>query len=441
MVLPAMASHPSFMKILAAFFTLVLVSVAVPLRATLVLQPNDMVAICGDSITEQKLYSVFLEDYFLMCQPAAGLRCAQFGWGGEKAGGFLARIDHEVLPFKPTVVTTCYGMNDGNYATMTQATGDTYRQAMTAVVEKLKAGGVKSIVVGSPGCVDAAAFYPNMPYAAEDYNKTLAALRGIAMEVAQKEGTGFADVYTPMMEVNAKAKAAYGKTYQLIAGGGVHPNNNGQIVMAYAFLKSLGCDGAIGTITVDMTAGKAIGTPGQTITGFALSGDQTGGSMGLVEVESTRYPFCFQGDPDKPDQNEACMLKFFPFNEDLNRYLLVVKGLKGSKAKVTWGTTTKEFSTADLAKGINLAAEFLVNPFCDQFRKVHAAVQAQQAQETHLVKELIHNVPVFKTIAPNSGADLEKVVADGMAQEGKLFAAAAALVVPVQYTIKIESEP
>jgi lysophospholipase L1-like esterase len=419
------------MKTYLILFCSILILSVPPLRADLVLQPNDIVAICGDSITEQKQYSVFMEDYFLMCQPVAGLRSAQFGWGGERAEGFLARIDSDVLPFKPTVATTCYGMNDGGYAPMNQNTGDAFRQAMTACVDKLKAGGVREIIVGSPGCVDPAAFaHPKTT--ADEYNKTLDALRGIAQEVAKKEGVGFADVHTPMMEVMAKSKAAYGDKYLFVAGGGVHPGNNGHLVMAYAFLKALGCTGTIGTITLDLVAGKAEGTPGQKIVSY---------QKGTVEVESTRYPFCFQGSPDKPEQTTASVLNFLPFNADLNRYLLVDKGIKGSKAKVTWGATTKEFSAADLAKGINLAAEFLVNPFCEQFTKVNDAVSAQQNQETTLVKSFLHSVPAFKTMAPNSVAELDKVAADGIAQENNLSTAAVALVVPIHHSIKIEPEP
>ena len=417
------------MKSLLFFPSAILVFVLAPLRADLLLQPKDFVAICGDSITQQRQYSVFMEAYFIMCQPTEGLRAAQFGWDGEVASGFFSRIDNDVLPFKPTVATTCYGMNDGHYIAMQPITGDFYRKAMTAAVEKLKAGGVRTIIVGSPGCVDGAVF-KRTP--ADEYNKTLDALRGIAQEIAQKEGVGFADVYTPMMDVMTKSKAAYGNDYPFIAGGGIHPGNNGHLVMAYAFLKALGCDGAIGTITIDLGANTAEGTPGQKILSC---------QNGSVEVESTRYPFCFQGDPDKPEQTDACVLKFFPFNDDLNRYLLVVKGLKGSKAKVTWGSVSKEFSSADLAKGVNLAAEFLVNPFCDQFDKVSAAVQAQQAQETPLVKVFMNNMPDFREMAPNSTNELDRVTADGMAQEKNLFDAAVALVVPIHHTIKIESEP
>ncbi|MGB8353871.1 MAG: SGNH/GDSL hydrolase family protein [Chthoniobacteraceae bacterium] len=419
------------MKSIPTLLVAALITAIVPLRADLVLKPNDMVAICGDSITEQRLYSAYMEEYFLMCRPAEGLRAAQFGWVGETTGGFAARIESDILPFKPTVVTTCYGMNDGAYKAMTPHTGDVFRQATTTFVEKMKAGGVRAILLGSPGCVDSTAFW--RPGAtADEYNKTLVALSDIAKEVATKEGVTFVDMHTPMMDVMTKAKAAYGANYQFVTGIGVHPAGNGQIVMAYVFLKALGCDGAIGTITVDLAGGTATGTPGQKIVSC---------QNGTVEVESTRYPFCFQGVPGKPGQAEGNVLGFFPFNDDLNRYLLVVKGIKGAKAKVTWGTVTKEFPAADLAKGVNLAAEFLVNPFCSQFRKVDAAVQAQQAQESLFIRSLLHNVAMFKTIAPNSGAELDKVAADGMAQETNLFTAAAALVVPVDHTIKIEQEP
>src|SRR4051812_31734650 len=33
------------------------------------LRENDFVAVCGDSITEQKMYSLYIEDYLLMCRP------------------------------------------------------------------------------------------------------------------------------------------------------------------------------------------------------------------------------------------------------------------------------------------------------------------------------------------------------------------------------------
>ena len=52
---------------------------------------NAKVAIVGDSITEQKLYSNFIETYLLACAGCGDVHCMQFGWGGERAVGLEAR--------------------------------------------------------------------------------------------------------------------------------------------------------------------------------------------------------------------------------------------------------------------------------------------------------------------------------------------------------------
>jgi len=395
----------------------------------MLLKPNDVFAVAGDSITQQKIYTVFMEDYLLMCEPVEGLRFVQFGWGSEKSGGFLLRIKSDVVPFKPTVVATCYGMNDGNYRPIDDMTTTYYRRPMQGIVDELKKDGVRDIILGSPGCVDSKSFKRLAP---DLYNHTLDVLRGIDQELAQKNGAVYADLHTPMMDVMAKAQAAYGPDYVFIGGDGIHPGPAGHLVMAYAFLKALGCDGAIGTITVDLGANQATGTPGQKVVSF---------ENGTVSLESTRYPFCFQGDPGKPANTTASVLKFFPFNDDLNRYVLIVKDIKGTKAKITWGKESKEFAAADLEKGINLAAEFLENPFSEQFLKVDAAVQAQQALETTLVQQYLHNVPALKDMAPEEAVSIDRIAADGIKKDADLFDAAKALVVPVQHSIKVEMVP
>lgn len=399
-------------------------------RAEFLIRPNDTLVICGDSITEQKLYTLFVEEYLLMCQPTPGQRIAQLGWSGEVVPGFLARLGSDVFPFHPTVATTCYGMNDGHYKAMEPATGDLYRDNLTKAVEAMKQNGVRAIVVGSPGAVDTKTFVRGV--SPEIYNATLAALGDIAKEVAGKEGAVFTDVHGAMLDAMAKAKTAYGADYAVAGTDGVHPGRNGHLAMAYAFLKGLGCDGAVGTVTVDFASGKAEGTPGQKIVSSAA---------GTVEVESTRYPFCFLGDPGKPEPTSAAMVEFVPFNAELNRYLLVVKGLPGAKARITWGGQSKEFAAADLARGVNLAAEFLANPFVEPFTKVETAVWKQQEFETTLVKSYLHNVAQYKTFAGPDAEALDRVAVGGIAQDKTLFDAAVAAVVPVRHTIKIEPAP
>jgi len=388
------------------------------------LQPKDLVAICGDSITEQKLYSVFMEDYLLMCQPQPDLQAFQAGWSGETAKGFIARVKNDVLPFKPTVATTCYGMNDGGYNALTPERATLYREAMEDTVKAFKDNGVRFIVVGGPGAVDTDFFKKTAP---DVYNKTLSDLTAIAKEIAEKNGTAFADVHTPMMETMAAAKAKYGAQYPVCGGDGVHPGANGHLVMAYAFLKALGCDGNVGTITCDLASDKATATEGHKV--LASAG-------GKIEVESTRYPFCFFGNPDDPAAT-AGIIEFLPFNQDLNRYQLVVKNATAPKLKVTWGKTSKEFTKEELEKGVNLAAEFLDNPFSEPFKTVQAAIQAQQAFETPAIKTLLHSLLEWRGQLPGA-ANYDALESDVIKKDITLREASRAAVKPVKHTLVIE---
>jgi lysophospholipase L1-like esterase len=391
------------------------------------LRAGDTVAIGGDSITEQKEYSVFIEDYLLMCQPEPNIRAAAFGWGGETAGGFLGRMSNDVLWLKPNVATTCYGMNDGGYRAPDAGIRASYKNNTKAIVKKFKDAGVRVIIVGSPGVVDADMFHKN-PEDAAVYNKTLDGLREAAKEVAQEEGVVFADVWGPMMDVMTKAKAKYGKNYHLAGPDGVHPSKNGHLVMAYAYLKAMGCDGNVGTITVDLAGNKAEGSAGHKVIS-----DQNG----TIEIESTKYPFCFYGDPSTPNSTRST-IEFLPFNQELNRFTLKVTGASG-KVKVTWGDASKEFDGQQLAAGINLAAEFAAgNPFSQPFMQVEQQVKNQQNYETVLHKQLLHNLPDYMRYAPEEKDSLARIAAGVEKKDAEMFAASQASVKPVKHTIKIE---
>ena len=104
------------------------------------LHDGDFVAVIGDSITEQKDYSVNIEDYLLMCKPAPELRSMQFGWGGETAEGFKNRMVNDCFRYHPTVATTCYGMNDGGYGPMDEKRAAWYHDNQKAIVQGMKIG-------------------------------------------------------------------------------------------------------------------------------------------------------------------------------------------------------------------------------------------------------------------------------------------------------------
>jgi len=384
------------------------------------LRKGDRIAIVGDSITEQKQYSKFMELYLLACVPELELTMYQFGWGGEWASGFANRMENDLVPWQPTVVTTCYGMNDGCYLPYTAQIGSAYEEGSRRIQTRCKEFGIR-MVVGGPSPVDTQTWNRGDPDADQWYNDTLSKLSGLAEELATSNGFVYAGLHPLMMKVMQDAKSVRGENYSVCGNhDGVHPDGNGHLVIAYAFLKAMGLDGNIGTITVDM-AGGATGTQGHRILS-AING--------TVEIESSRYPFCFYGS-DTDSSGTRSILPFLPFNRDLNRFMLVVENLPKPMAEVTW---------ADLEAGINLADEFLDNPFSKPFSQLERVVADKQSRETLTIKGIITHIPglVGDTSKDREiedvAAELQRKLLERNAQDAARVRAA---VKPVIHTIQI----
>ncbi len=391
------------------------------------LPPNARVAIIGDSITEQKQYSKFIDAYLLACTSRTDIKCFQFGWSGETAGGFRQREENDLSAFRPTVATFCYGMNDGGYQPYNENIGKGYEANMRAVLQKAKEMGVSTIVAGTPGAVDTK-YFTRPSATPEQYNDNLQHLGEIDKKLSEEYKTGFADVHSEMLNAMTKAKAALGPDYDVCGRDGVHPGSNGQLLMAAAFLKGLGVDGNIGDITVDM---KGAGT--------ASEGHRITGTNGVVEVESTKWPFCFEGDAKSGTRS---ILPFCDFNQALNRLTLRVKNLDAAKAKVTWGAESKEFTREQLTQGINLPAEFSKTPFDGAFMNFMNAIGTKQNYETPMIKGLITNFRNFADDAKNDAefaAALNTLKTKMLAKQEKLDSDARKLLMPVKHSIKVEA--
>lgn len=390
-----------------------------PVPPGLVLREGDHLAICGDSITEQRMYSRAIETYLTVCVPELKIAIRQFGWSGETAAGFLARMTNDVLRFKPTIATTCYGMNDHGYKPFEPAVGQQYRDAMTAIVRAFTNAGTR-VILGSPGCVG-----PGVPWSkatTQGMNLSLCELRNIGIEIAAAEGVGFADIFWPMLKASVRATQRYGDVYQLAGKDGVHPDWAGSFVMAYAFLKAMGLDGHIGTVTLDLQAIHAVATPGHEVVSFA---------DGEVRLTSHRYPFCATGEINKANTIRSAMT-LVPFNTELNRFLLVVTNAAAPRYVVTWGTGYRSYTREHLAKGVNLAEEFALNPFTEAFDRVDAAVAAKQAYDTRQIKGLFH--------ADEGQADMEATAALTERARARYVQAVAGARRPVEHVIRIAAQ-
>ena len=393
------------------------------------LKENGKLAIIGDSITEQKVYSIFIETYLAVCHPELKQDVCQFGWGGDRAAGYLNRMDYDTLSwFKPDAATLCFGMNDGSYTLLTPAIAQNFETPSRKILEKFKAAGTET-VLGGPGAVDTRYFNANKPSGTspEVYNQNLAGLSAIAEKIAPQYGARFVPLHQTLRNVMAKAKAANGEDFDVCGRDGVHPGANGHLVMAYVFLKGLGVSGDIASLLFNYTDSTVTPSQGQKV--LSVNG-------GVIELESTRYPFCFSGKPNEP--NTASMLPYIPFNDDLNRFIFKVAGLPWSKAKVTWGNTSKTFTKEELEKGVNLAAAFAeANPLREPFSKVRDAVAKKQGFETVLIKSHITHLKPLED-DPDCKAAAEAFKAMLLKKRATLCKAVSEAVVPARSTLKVE---
>src|SRR3954452_9676264 len=92
---------------------LLLVAPPSPARAAdFFFKDGDTVVMIGDSITEQHLYSNYVEMWTVARFPAWKLTFRNTGIGGDTSGGGNSRFQRDILRYHPTAITVDFGMND-----------------------------------------------------------------------------------------------------------------------------------------------------------------------------------------------------------------------------------------------------------------------------------------------------------------------------------------
>ena len=296
-----------------------------------VLRKGDRVVFYGDSITEQRLYTCDIEQYFACRSPDLDLRFFNAGWGGDTVPGAKARLDRDVMELKPTVVTLFFGMNDGGYQAKNDAVVATYRSNLTDLVKTLKGKGVRVVVFG-PGCCDGVR---NPKLGAIDYDGMLEALTQAAGDVAKAEGCTFGDVFHPMRDfLAARRKEDPGTA---VIPDGVHPDAEGHLVVAHAMLRALGAEpmAPLGEVDVKSAHGKGLKVT-----------SNTADEIVLTTTAPVALPYGF-------DASQMRTMRESGLLDELAGQRLTVTGLsRDSWYVVVDDSDAVQFSSAELARGV-----------------------------------------------------------------------------------------
>jgi lysophospholipase L1-like esterase len=322
------------------------------------LKKGDVVVVMGDSITEQRLYSNFLE---LWCQtrfPSYDLVFRNVGIGGDRSTGGNGRFKRDVLPHKPTVLTVDFGMNDGNYKEFQVKTFLTYYWGLQGIANQAKEANIRVAWV-TPQPTERREPGDHLA----GYNVTLKMYSDGVADIAARNKGLFADQFTPYLAVINKARETDPKI--LVTGGdAVHPQGPGQAIMAASILKAMQFPRGVSSVSLDV-GGK---TEAKRATVTDLE----------VKDGGVRFQRHDEALPYFPEQAKS-ILKWTPLLEEMNQYGLRVKGLKAGKYEVRLGgTKVAVYTDEQLAEGVNLAGPALTaGPVADQVKAVTKAVNAK----------------------------------------------------------------
>ncbi len=346
------------------------------------LQDGDTLVFLGDSITHQCLYTQYVEDYFYTRFPNRRIHFYNAGVSGDKAGDALARFKEDVEAQKAKYITVLLGMNDGTYQHFDREIFDRYESDMTAVIEKIADAGATAVLMG-PSMYDARVSLTKPPrWIAQNpeqakqvtgyYSAVLAFYGAWCRDQATHRGLGYVDLQGPMEQLTRAARGA-DPTFTMVPDA-VHPDANGQAVMAFSLLEQMQATRQVSAVTARRINGKWRVTSGT-------------GKVSEIDGDDQRLRFSFRANalpwvlPPEAAQGFA-MTKA---GHKLSNERLVVSGLEPGRYDLTiGGVKVGTYPHTQLAAKIELQA----NQATPQYQQALAVAQLNKERNDKAIHPL-----------------------------------------------------
>ncbi len=335
---------------------------------------GDVVVMIGDSITEQHLYSNYVEMWTATRFPQWKLTFRNVGIGGDRSVGGNARFPRDVLLHKPTAMTVDFGMNDGGYGGFSEAVFKPYMDGLQGMADQAKAANIRVAWV-TPQPLDTG---DQGPTALVGYNQTLEKFSDGVKAIAEKNGGLFVDQFHPYLTALDGARSKGPKYERITAGDAVHPGPPGQALMAASILRGLHFPSLVSSAVIDAAGSKIVTANNCTIDKVSVK--DGGISFSRLDAALPFFP-----------AEAMSILPHAPILEELNDYHLHITGLAAGAYEVRIGGTKVAQVTAEqLAAGTNLAtAALTAGPIADQVKTVRDAIQK---------KNQFHHDAIFRGI-------------------------------------------
>jgi len=341
------------------------------------LQDGDRVVFLGDSITEQRLYTTYIEAYALTRHPQWDLTFRNVGWGGDTSwlrqrahpnetelfaadpekqqamvnDAVQRGLERDVLPLRPTAVTIKFGMNDHSYQPFREDIFRAYVRSQDRLAQVLQEAGARVAFLTSQPIEE------RRPDPHQDVrNLSLRKFSDGLRAVASLRGARFVDQFDPYMQLMLQARDSDPAAF--IGGGdAVHPGPAGHTLMAWAILKGMGAEALVSRAEVNAEDVSVTLTEGCQI-------DNLRCQDGTVSFD--RHD---QALPMPVDRRAEAALSLAPILDELSRYALRITGLPPGQYQLSIdGELVAKVSHDTLANGWNLSNE--AGPITRQARHV-----------------------------------------------------------------------
>ena len=321
---------------------------------------GDRVVMIGDSITEQHLYSNYVEMWTVTRFPKWKITFRNVGIGGDRSVGGNSRFARDVLLHKPTAMTVDFGMNDGSYREFSDQTFKPYMDGLQGMADQATAANIRTAWV-TPQPLDND---EQGKTALTGYNQTLEKFSEGVRAISEKNSGKFVDQFHPYLQVLDAARSKADKYNRITAGDAVHPGPPGQALMAASILKGMNFPSLVAAVEIDAKQNKVVSQENCTVEGLQA----TATSVKFKKLDKA-LPFF--------PEDASSILPWTPILDELNDYKIQVTGLAPGKYKVRIDSVdVAELSAESLGAGVDIAAEVLKSgPIAEQAKKVKEAVE------------------------------------------------------------------
>lgn len=334
----------------ATLALLLLIPASALAQGTFLVRNGDRVVFYGDSITDQRLYTLYVETYIVTRFPHLDASFVHSGWGGDRVSGggggpIDVRIQRDILPYRPTVMTIMLGMNDGGYRAFDQKLFDQYTSGYQHIVETVQKAFPHirlTLIQASP--YDDVTRPPNFD---GGYNAVLIRYGEWVKNYAPQVGATVADLNSPVVATLEKAKAADAALAQKILPDRVHPGPAGHLIMAEAILKAWNAPATVAAVEINAARKRVVSAENSKIRDFV----STANGLAWSETDGA-LPMPFE----QKDAATALVMRSSDFIQSLDQEPLKVTGLKAEHYTLKIdGELIGTFTSEQLSAGINLA--------------------------------------------------------------------------------------